>query len=448
MPPTMNRRSFHATAAGMGALAFAPNASAAPPSQRVRLGFIGLGNRGDQVLDAFLVHPDAEVVALCDVYEPYLEAAKAKVGSHARTCRDFRELIDQKDVDAVVISTPDHWHALQFVAACQAGKDVYVEKPLSLTIAEGQRMVAVAQETGRVTQMGVQRRSSPLVKEMIDLIQQGAIGKVTVAKCYHLANESPLGIGAPPDCDPPAGLDWDLWLGPAPTVPYNPNRCLYKFRWFYDYSGGQITNNGVHYLDLIQWALGQDAPRSVHAVGGKYFVRDNREVPDTMEVVWEYPGDTLVTFSQYNANAAAANARNADLEFRGTEGTMFLRGNQIEILPEMVRLEELPALSPLARTENRAQGKSRQPARKPLLREGDTGTELHTRNFLDCVKSRSATNCPVAVGHRSTIPTILANISLKLARRLVWDPQTERFANDHEANRLLGYEYRSPWRLG
>src|SRR5438876_3457857 len=299
----IDRRTFHKQAAAMSALAALPSTHlmALGSNERVRLGMIGVGNRGDQLLDALLVHKDCEIVALCDVYEPYLDAAQKKVGGKATLYHDFRKLIEQKDLDAVVIATPDHWHALQFLAACRAGKDVYVEKPLSLTIAEGQKMVAIAQETRRITQVGLHRRSSAHIQEAVQLVRSGAIGKVSVAKCYHLRNESPQGIGNPTDCAPPAGLDWDFWLGPAPKVAYNPNRCLYKFRWFSDYSGGQLTNFGTHYLDVIQWALGQDAPKGVFAAGGKYAIADNRDIPDTLEAVWEYDG-TLVTFSQFNAN--------------------------------------------------------------------------------------------------------------------------------------------------
>src|SRR5262245_23938122 len=198
MASTINRRTFTTTAAAAGALAALHAAGVANvlgANERVRLGFIGVGNRGDQLLDAFLVHPDAEVVALCDVYEPYLQAAQKKVGGKARLFADFRKLLEQKDVDAVVIATPDHWHALQFVAACRAEKDVYVEKPLSLTIAEGQKMVAVARQTNRVTQVGLHRRSTPFVREAAELIRGGGIGQVTVARCYHLRNEFPEGIG-------------------------------------------------------------------------------------------------------------------------------------------------------------------------------------------------------------------------------------------------------------
>jgi predicted dehydrogenase len=450
MAREIDRRSFTqgaAAAAGWAAVQSA-RLSATGSNDRVRLGVVGVGNRGDQLLDAFMVHPDAQVVALCDVYEPYLEAARKKVGGQPRIYADFRKLLDQKDVDAVVIATPDHWHALQFLAACRAGKDVYVEKPLSLTIGEGQKMVAVAQETQRVTQVGLHRRSTGFIHDAVERIRAGEIGKVTVAKCFHLRNESPLGIGKPADCDPPAGLDWDLWLGPAPKVPYNPNRCLYKFRWFWDYSGGQLTNFGTHYLDVIQWALGQDAPRRVFALGGKYAIADNREIPDTTEVIWEYPGKTLVTMSQYNANNSPGNLKGWEIEFRGTKGTLLIHESQgYEVVPEKVRTRELPALSPIARKENAEQSRATTIVGKPLVVKGKANTTDHTRDFLDCVKSRKPTNCPIAVGHRSTSATLLAKMALRCGRCLDWDGKTERVINDAEANRLLTYEYRAPWRL-
>ena len=448
MSQPINRRTFHKQTAAIGALAALPSTLRAWGSNdRVRLGVIGVGNRGDQLLDAFLVHKDCEIAALCDVYEPYLEAAQKKVGGQATLHHDFRKLIDQKDLDAVVIATPDHWHALQFVAACRAGKDVYVEKPLSLTISEGQKIVAVAQETGRITQVGLHRRSSSFIQEAVRQIREGAIGKVTVAKCYHLRNESPQGIGNPPDCAPPAGLDWDMWLGPAPKVAFNPNRCLYKFRWFWDYSGGQLTNFGAHYLDVIQWALGQEAPQSVFAAGGKYAVADNREIPDTMEVIWQYPG-ALVIMSQFNASQSPGNIRGCELEFRGTKGTMLIQeGSGFEIIPESTRTRELPALSPILRKENAEQSRGVKKAREATQVRGRAETSDHARNFLDCVKSRKPTNCPVAIGHRSTSATLVAKIALRLGRHLTWDGKAEKFVSDEEANRMLAYDYRVPWRL-
>ncbi len=449
--PRVSRRAFAASAAMLPAASYArvPGANG-----RVRLGVIGVGNRGDQLLDAFLTHPDQQVVALCDAYEPYLPAAAAKVakagGSNPAAVKDYRRVLDRPDVDAVVIATPDHWHALMFVDACRAGKHVYCEKPLSLTISEGRRMAQVAAETKRVTQVGLHRRSSPLVAEAVKLIRDGAIGKVTVAKCYHYRNESPMGIGAPADGDPPAGLDYDLWLGPAPKVPFNKNHVLYKFRWFWDYSGGQLTNFGTHYLDVIQWALGQDAPKAVACLGGKFGTTDNRQIPDTLEAVWEYDG-CLVTFSQFNCNASPGNPRAGTIEFRGTLGTLLLNdgATTLEIIPENVRVEEMPALSPLEREANAKQGRAVKQARMPFAGKaaGDP-TVPHARSFLDGVLKGTPTTCPAEVGHRSTTATLLARIALMRGKTLTWDAKAERFTNDAESNRLLSYEYRAPYKLG
>ena len=264
----LSRRDFTRTAAVAATALTASRTLGA--NTRIRLGFIGLGNRGDQVLDAFLPHRDAEAVALCDIHQPYLDFAAHKAGINPRQLHDYRRLLDMRDVDAVVICTPDHWHALQTIHACEAGKDIYVEKPLSLCVVEGRKMVEAARRHQRVTQVGLHRRSSAFVRQACELVRAGRIGKVTVARAFHIQNETPRGIGNPPDEPVPANFDWEAWLGPALRRPYNRNRTFYRFRWFYDYSGGQLTNFGVHYLDVIHWALGQDAPRAVTAMGGKF----------------------------------------------------------------------------------------------------------------------------------------------------------------------------------
>src|SRR5262245_51064652 len=287
----ITRRDF-GKAAGLAGLGTAFSAGRVlGANERIRLGFIGLGNRGDQVLDAFLEHKDCQVTAICDIQQPYLDFAAKKIGGKPQQFRDYHRLLQQKDVDAVVICTPDHWHALKTIHACEAEKDVYVEKPLSLCVVEGRRMVEAARRHKRVTQVGIHRRSSPFCREAAEFVRKGGIGKVTVARAFHIQNEWPRGIGNPADEEPPPGFDWDAWPGPAPARRYNKTRTFYRFRWFYDYSGGQLTNFGVHYLDMIHWALGQDAPLAVTAMGGKYAISDNREVPDTLEVLWQYPND-------------------------------------------------------------------------------------------------------------------------------------------------------------
>ena len=226
----LTRRGFTKALATAGATTALAGLQVPGANDRVRPGFIGLGNRGDQVLDGFLEHRDAEVVALCDLYQPYLDYASSKIGTNPGLFKDYRRLLDIKDLDGVVICTPDHWHALQTMHACQSGKDVYVEKPLSLRGAEGRKMVESANRHRRVTQVGLMRRSSPFCKSAVDLIRSGGIGKVTSIRCFQIENEWPNGIGNPPDENPPPDLDWDAWLGPAPQVPYNRNRAFYRFR--------------------------------------------------------------------------------------------------------------------------------------------------------------------------------------------------------------------------
>ena len=417
-------------------------------NDRVRMGYIGLGNRGDQVHDAFLEHGDNVTAAVCDLRDDYMDFAIRKSRATPTKYQDYRKLLDDKGIDAVVVATPDHWHAIMFVDACHAGKDVYVEKPLSLTVSEGRRMVEVASETKRVTQVGIHRRSSKFLQDAAEIVRSGAIGRVTVAKAYHITNEWPNGIGNLPDTAPPSESEWDQWLGPAPKVPYNRNREFYRFRWFYNYSGGQLTNFGVHYMDMMRWCLGQDAPKSVTAIGGRYAVNDNREIPDTLDVLWEFEGPTLVTFSQYNANSAPGNVQNSEMEIRGTKGTMYLHGTKWEIVPERVTETLVPARTPLDRATERGYNPSKKVAMEPRQMTGSQDTAFHARNFLDCLKTRAKCNCDVLIGHQSTAATLIGNAALKSRSFLEWDSKAERFTNNQAANKFLSYKYRAPYKLG
>jgi predicted dehydrogenase len=444
MHPT--RREF-AVKAGIAATAFSYS-RVLGANDRVRMGYIGLGNRGDQVHDGFLEHGDQVTAAVCDLRDDYMDFAIRKSRATPKKYNDYRKLLEDKEVDAVAIATPDHWHALQFIDACRVGKDVYVEKPLSLTVVEGRRMVEVARETKRVTQVGIHRRSGKFLQEAAEFVRSGGIGHVTMARGFHIMNQWPNGIGSPPDSNPPSEAEWDAWLGPAPKVRYNPNRTFYNFRWFYNYSGGQLTNFGVHYIDMLRWCLGKDYPQSVVAMGGKYVMKDNREIPDTMEVIWNY-GDTLVMFVQCNANAAPPNMQDSEMELRGTKGTMYLHGRRWEVVPERVTEEWVPARTPLDRGKER--GYSRAPRKtliEPRKAEGSADTAFHARNFLDCVKSRAKANCDIETGHISTATTLLGNIAHKTKSYLEWDARAEKFTNNEAANRLLHYKYRAPYKLG
>ena len=360
-------------------------------NDRVRIACIGLGYRGVQDLHAFLAHKDAEIVALCDVYEPYLNGQFDKIHPHFKELtyrvpsglpefggpverhKDFRRILDKKDVDAVIIATPDHWHAVQTIMACDAGKDVYIEKPLSLTVREGRRMVAAARRNNRVVQVGTQRRSSKLYTQVAELVQSGAIGKVTVARAGLTNNMSPDGIGKVPDSAPPEGLDWDMWLGPRPERPFNLNMLPYKFRWWKLYSS-QMANWGAHYLDAMRWIIHETAPASISAHGGIFAVNDCRTIPDTAEVIFEHASGMLTIFSTFEASGQPL-LRTGEIELRGTLGTLYASMNRIEIFPERGGAFQDP-----------------KPRIKPVVISNKDGykelDKAHARNFLDCVKSR------------------------------------------------------------
>ncbi|HWR52014.1 MAG TPA: Gfo/Idh/MocA family oxidoreductase [Bryobacteraceae bacterium] len=442
---TLSRRDFARTAGLATAMSYGRILGA---NDRVRMGYIGVGNRGDQVHDGFLEYGDQETAAICDLRDDYMDLAAKKSRGTPKRYKEYRKLLEDKNVDAVVIATPDHWHAIQMIEACEAGKDVYVEKPLSLTVWEGRKMVEAAERTKRVVQVGINRRSAPFMIEAAEFVRSGGIGQVTVVKGYHVINEWPLGIGNQPDTPPPSEEEWEKWLGPAPKVPYNKSRTFYRFRWFYDYSGGQVTNFGVHYVDMLRWCLGQDAPHAVTAMGGKYAIKDNREIPDTLEVLWEYPGPTLMVFSQYNANGAGGNEQSADMELRGTKGTMYIHGDRWEVVPERTAEVEVPARTPVDRAHERAWGQSRKLAMQPNPGgKGNSSPRYHARNFLDCVKSRAKCNCDIVTGHLSTSATLIGNIAFKTKSHLEWNAKTERFTNNEAANRYLSYKYRAPYKL-
>ena len=440
-----SRRDLGRTAFAATALSYSRILGA---NDRVRMGYIGIGNRGDQVHNAFLEHGDQQTVAVCDIREDYMDFAVQKSRATPKQYKEYKKLLEDKDVDAVVIATPDHWHALQFIDACNAGKDVYVEKPLSLTVVEGRKMVEIAERTKRVTQVGIHRRSAKFLQEAVDYVRSGGLGQITVVKGWHLNNEGVQGIGPGQGGPPPNAWEWDQWLGPAPKVPYNRNRTFYRFRWFYDYSGGQVTNFGVHHMDMLRWCTGKETPGAVTVMGGKYAVKDNREIPDTLEALWEFDGPMLMVFSQYNMNSAPGNLQGAEMELRGTKGTMYIHGNRWEVIPERVTDQEVPARTPLDRQTERGHNPSRKTLIEPAAAKGSADTAFHARNFLDCVKSRAKCNCDVLTGHISTANTLIANIALKTKSYLEWDGKAEKFANNSQANELLHYQYRAPYKLG
>ncbi len=436
--------------------------SARGANDKIRVGFIGVGNRGSQLLQGFLEHDDCEVAALCDVYEPYLQRdfsmieervhkgaggrlpkLDEKIPRNVARYKDYRRLLEQKDIDAVCIGTPDHWHALQTIHACEAGKDVYVEKPLTVTVVEGRKMVEAAKRTNRVVQVGLHRRSNPLYRELGTLVPSGLVGEISVARAYRISNMYPYGIGVNPSTTPPTTLDWDMWLGPRPLRPYQDNIAPYKFRWWQNYSS-QMGNWGVHYCDASRWVMNEQAPVSISAHGGQFIVKDDRTIPDTMEVIFEYASGALLIFGQYEASGGPAIHHNAEIEFRGTRGNIYTgsNGSFYKVMPTSPgQFADAKDINPVAEKEKQAE------LEYPNLSMNQNLTVMHIRNFLDCIKTREQCNCDLETGHRSTSFAHLANIALATKSRLDWDPVNERFLNNDQANALLHYEYRKPWSL-
>ncbi|MFN7828188.1 MAG: Gfo/Idh/MocA family protein [Acidobacteriota bacterium] len=395
-------------------------------NERINIALIGCGDRGTAIWKKFLLNQDVNPVAVCDVYENFLNRAAATAPG-LKTYRDFREIIDRKDIDAVVIATPDHWHAIPTILACQAGKDVYVEKPLSLTVAEGRQMVRAARQHRRVVQTGSQQRSGPHYQKAIRLIQEGVIGPVHKISAGFTRNAMPGFRPVELGPEKPPGLDWEMWLGPAPYVPYDPFRCIYHFRWFWDYSGGQMTNWGAHNLDIARWLLKAKGPRAVTSFGGRYELKDGGQTPDVQEIIYQFD-DCLVTWSGREVNRL----RDEYLVFHGTKGSLSIMRDGYAIIPEIWRglknRNTVPEMDP-----QDEKGEARQME------------DLHIRNFLDCVKSRQAPNADIEEGHLTATMCHLGNIATRLGRTLQWDATREQFIGDREANNLLTYRYRKPW---
>ena len=414
-------------------------------NERVGVGFVGYGLIGAQHVFDFRNQPDADLVALAEVYEPRLEEGIAACGGHARPYRDFRRLIEDKDVQAVVVCTPDHWHALITMMACAAGRDVYVEKPMTRFIREGRWMTDVARRHGRIVQVGTQQRSGPHYQKARELLQAGHIGTIIAARAQYYRNVMP-GFGNPPDGVAPANFDYQMWLGPAPERAYNPMRGLYHFRWFWDYSGGQMTNLGAHEIDIVQWVLDAKGPAAVSSMGGRFALTGAGETPDTQDAVLEYPG-VNATWSEREASGGHDVPRG--LQFCGTKGTLEINRSGFEIFPDTKAdpASRIPVFHGHPAGGPKAVAEPVEPWTTPLKMPGNSAEQfaLHARRFLDCVKSRERSIADVEDGHRTAVACHLANISMRLGRRVQWDAERETIVGDREAEAMLERPYRAPW---
>lgn len=435
---TSSRRRFLAkslitavTAPVWGGLIVSPAGSASAASvganEKIRVALIGSGGMGRGDLATFFLNAEVDCPVICDVDDAMLAQGVALVekqrGKKPETVKDFRRVLERPDIDAVLVATPDHWHALPTVLACQADKDVYVEKPLATSIDEGRAMVESAKRHQRIVQMGTQWRSGKHWAEAVDLVRSGKLGKIGLVRgwAYHdwIGN-----IGNPPDGQPPAGVDYDLWLGPAPKRAFNASRFHFNFRWFWDYAGGLMTDWGVHLINVMLWAMGPEHPKTVSSTGGKFVLTDNSETPDTQVTVYEFPTYTMIWEHKVGVGVGL-NGHPWGISWTGSEGTLIARDDGWEIIPE-------PKKKSLEARKSPGKGDAR-PA--------------HVRNFLDCVKSRQTPVENLEIGHHVSSVAHLGNVALRSGHKIVWDPVQERIVGDPAADRLIGVEYRKPWKL-
>ena len=426
-------------------------------NDKIRMGFIGVGNRGSQLLKLFMDQSDQEVAALCDVYEPYLLRDRSKVDQRYLSVmpgqipkmgekfpvkpvlyKDYRKLLQDKNIDAVCIATPDHWHALQVIDAIKAGKDVFVEKPLTNALVEGRKMVEAEKKSDRIVAVGLNRRGNVVFQKLAREIPEGKIGKVSVARAARVSNMAPDGIGKLKHEQPPKDFDWDMWLGPRAYRPYQYNIAPYMFRWWSEYSS-QMGNWGVHYMDAIRWLMGETAPIAITAHGGKYVIDHDADIPDTMQVTFEFKSKKIISFGIYEGTGGDIFPY-GELELRGTLGNVYANERGYKVIPS--------SPGQFQKWKKQAEEEEfRNPSQ--LLDDGssaDSTTGL-IRNFLDCIRNRKQPFCTLEEGHRSTSFAHLANIAVATQERLLWDADKERFTNSDIANKMLQYEYRSPWKF-
>jgi predicted dehydrogenase len=430
----MKRRRFlQATAATALLGAMARTSRGAEANERIGVCVMGLRGRGGGLLNAFASLPDVEVRYVCDVDANVLDGRAKQVeertGRRPRAVGDYRAALDDPAVAALVIGTPDHWHALPAIHACQAGKDVYVEKPDGHNILEGQTMVAAAQKYGRVVQLGTQARSGRLQQAAMQYLAEGRIGKVRFAKAWESFRQG--AVSHVPDGQPPAGVDYDRWLGPAPTRPFNPRRFHGSWRWFFDYGTGDLGNDGVHRLDVARWALETaiaaqneeqiGLPRAVSAHGGKYYFDDAQEWPDTLMVTYDYPG-YLLTYEMRIWSPYPLHEEAEGCAVCGDEGFVVIGNSRWRAFDQ----------------------------KGVQVTEGTGGddTVAHIRNFLDCMRSRGVPSADLrTVGHPSSLLCHLGNAAWRAGKTLHFNPATHRFAEE-DANRWLTRDhYREPWTL-
>ncbi len=396
-------------------------------NEKINVGVIGINGMGWSDLTSFIKIPEVNVVGLCDVDDNVLNYRKyelAKNGIQTKTYPDYRKMLENKDIDVIIIGTPDHWHCLQMVEACDAGKDVYVEKPVGNSIEECNAMVAAQKKYNKAVQAGQWQRSMPHFVDALNFIKTGKLGKIRTVKAWAYQGWM-RNIETKPDGPPPAGVNYDLWLGPATKRPFNPNRFHFNFRWFWDYAGGLMTDWGVHLIDYALLGMDASFPKSAVALGGKYAYPDGpHETPDTMATVYEFDGYNMI-WEQAQSISNGNYGKDHGISYIGNNGTLVLWRGGWEVIPDEKRMEAVPF----------------QPNK-------GSGLDLHTVNFIQAVKSRdfSKLTCPIQAGAHVATVCQMGNISYKTGNKVSWDITKGRF-NEEKANAWLAAKYNNGYKL-
>jgi predicted dehydrogenase len=438
----INRRAFLEKAATITAIGFAaPHlAAVAPPSSqlrpgpnsRIHLGLIGCGGMGRANLGACASQPDVVVTAACDVWESRRNAVVQQFKDTCKGYRDFREVLQQPDLDAVIIATPPHWHALIAIAACEAGNDIYLQKPMTLHLAESFAVRNAVRKHSRISQIGTQIHATENYRRVVEFIRSGNLGPVGAVRTFNVMNQMPDGVGRRPPVQPPTGLDWDLWCGPAPLRPFNPilAKDAYNHSSWTDYGGGWTPGMAPHIIDLPVWALDLGFPLKTSSAGGRYFLKDDGDAYDNHEVLWQYPNLTMTWMSSltnsygFDFEGDPKPQRRLGIYFHGANGTLAADYATLKLLPEGDKMKGLEA--------------------PPKSIPPSPG---HEREWLDCVKSRQQPACSVFHHIHVDVPIVLSLLSLKLGRSIQFDPATEKIVGDSEAARLAVPKYRAPWKF-
>jgi predicted dehydrogenase len=404
-----------------------------PASERIQVALIGCGGMGQSNLKNCAAHPDVVVTGICDVWKERRDAVLKAFAKTAKGFSDYREVLQQKNVDAVIIATPPHWHCRQAVDACEAKKDIYLQKPMTLHLGESLAVRNAVKKHERICQVGTQIHASENYRRIVELIRAGNLGPISVVRTFNVQNQFPDGLGHDPNTTPPAGLDWNMWLGPYPERPYNSILALSSFHHpsFFAYTGGWTMGMAPHIVDLPVWALDLGYPTNVSSSGGRYIIHDDGDAPDVQEFLFQYPKLTM-TWMQSMINSYGFDLhgehkpqRRLGIYFHGVNGTMYCNYGLHKIVPEGNRMDGL------------------KPPEKSIA-----SSPGHEREWLDCIKTRQQPSCSVFYHTRIDVPLVLGNLSYTLGGRSIrFDPATEKIIGDEEAARRAVPEYRDPWKF-